>query len=103
VIPTVRAGLDTLGLVQTIEVLREKGTSNFTVRTKVPAPPEQEGEELRGHLSAMAIPVLKSSIPRLKAFDRAYYAGVPVNMVHDPRSARAWKAYTAFGKEIPNA
>jgi chromosome partitioning protein len=103
IIPTVPAGLDTLGLVQTITILKDRGRSNFRVLlTKVPPAPEQDGPQLRTQLKQMGIPVFKASIPRLKAFDKAYYAGVPVREVDDPRSERAWKAYADVGKEIGN-
>jgi chromosome partitioning protein len=103
IIPTVPAGLDTLGLVQTVNVLKERGRANFRVLlTKVPPTPEQDGPQLRAHLKKIGIPVFKADIPRLKAFDKAYYAGVPVCDVDDPRADRAWKAYSAVGKEIRN-
>lgn len=103
IIPTVPAGLDTLGLVQTVNILKERGRSNFRVLlTKVPPQPEQDGPQLRAHLKKVGISLFKAEIPRLKAFDKAYYAGVPVYGVDDPRAARAWKAYSAVGKEIRN-
>ena len=101
IIPTVPAGLDTLGLVQTVKVLRDKGRTNYRVLlTKVPPPPENDGPQLRKQLEEMGIPIFKAEIPRLKAFDKAYYAGIPVYGVEDPRAQRAWQAYSAVGKEI---
>jgi len=89
--------------VQTVNILKERSRSNFRVLlTKVPPPPEQDGPQLRAHLKKVGIPLFKAEIPRLKAFDKAYYAGVPVYGVDDPRAERAWKAYNAVGKEIRN-
>jgi chromosome partitioning protein len=97
----VPAGLDTLGLVQTVKVLKDLGRTNYRVLlTKVPPPPENDGPQLRAHLDEMSIPIFKAEIPRLKAFDKAYYAGSPVYNVEDPRAERAWQAYNAVGKEI---
>jgi chromosome partitioning protein len=86
--------------VQTVKVLRDKGRSNYRVLlTKVP-PPENDGPQLRARLEEMGIPIFKAEIPRLKAFDKAYYADIPVYGVEDPRAQRAWQAYSAVGKEI---
>jgi chromosome partitioning protein len=101
IIPTVPAGLDTLGLVQTVRVLKDRGRTNYRVLlTKVPPPPESDGPQLRAHLDEMGIPIFAAEIPRLKAFDKAYYAGSPVYNVDDPRAERAWQDYNAVGKEI---
>ena len=106
VIPTVPTGIDTVGLVQTINALREKAPdANYRVLiTKTPPAPEQETQKLRGHLSSLNIPLFTPDIPRLKAFDKAFEAGVPVGDVKgDPNAVRAWEAYFAAGKEVVNA
>jgi chromosome partitioning protein len=48
----------------------------------------------------LGVPLFTAEIPRLKAFDRAFHAGVAVNQVKDDRAHRAWKAYASAGKEI---
>lgn len=106
VIPTVPAGIDTVGLVQTVNALREKAPdgSYRVLITKAPPAPEHEAQKLRGHLSSLDIPLFRVDIPRLKAFDKAFEAGVPVGEVKgDANAARAWEAYRAAGKEILNA
>jgi chromosome partitioning protein len=101
VIPAVPAGLDTLGLIQTINALKQANITNYRVLlTKVPPPPETEGVTLRAELTASGIPLFKAEIPRLKAFDKAFAANVPVSLADDPRADRAWQAYEAVGKEI---
>lgn len=101
VIPAVPSGLDTLGLIQTIKALQAANIKNYRVLlTKVPPPPEQEGATLRAELEAQGIPVLRAEVPRLKAFDKAFSAHLPVSLADDPRAERAWKAYEAVGKEI---
>jgi chromosome partitioning protein len=106
VIPTVPAGIDTVGLVQTVNALREKApdASYRVLITKAPPAPEQEAQKLRGHLTSLDIPLFRTDIPRLKAFDKAFEGGVPVGEVKsDANAARAWEAYYAAGKEILNA
>ena len=67
---------------------------------KVPPPPEPEGPQLRTALTAQGVPLFAVDIPRLKAFEKAAAAGVPVSEVEDPRAKRAWEAYHAAGKEL---
>ena len=69
--------------------------------TKVPLPPEPDGQQLRARLTDLDVPLFIAEIPRLKAFDRAFHAGVTVGEVKDDRNAaRARQAYQAAGKEI---
>jgi chromosome partitioning protein len=101
VIPTVPATLDTEGLVLTLQELNVIRTAKYKVLiTKVPPPPETEAAQLRKELEAQGVPVFRTDIPRLKAFERAAAAGVLVNQVNDPRAGRAWEAYVAVGKEL---
>ena len=101
VIPAVPASLDTDGLVLMLQALSEIGTANYRVLlTKVPPPPEPEGLQLRLALTEQKIPLFSVDIPRLKAFEKAAAAGVPVYGVKDIRAQRAWEAYVAAGKEL---
>jgi chromosome partitioning protein len=101
VIPAVPASLDTDGLVITLQALQDIGSNSYRVLlTKVPPPPEPEGPQLRADLTTQGIPLFAVDIPRLKAFEKAAAAGVPVYDVKDPNAVRAWKAYQAAGKEI---
>lgn len=101
VIPAVPASLDTDGLVLTLQALQEMGADRYRVLlTKVPPPPEPEGQQLRAELTAQGIPLFAVDIPRLKAYEKAAAAGVPVRDVDDPRAKRAWEAYEATGKEL---
>ncbi len=106
VIPTVPTGIDTVGLVQTVNALREKAphASYRVLITKAPPAPEQESQKLRSHLASLKIPLFSADIPRLKAFDKAFEAGEPVREVKgDANAARAWEAYYVAGKDIMNA
>jgi chromosome partitioning protein len=101
VIPAVPASLDTDGLAIMLQTLQSIGSVNYRVLlTKVPPPPEPEGQQLRAELEASAIPLFSVDIPRLKAFEKAAAAGVPVYEVKDSRAKRGWEAYEAAGKEL---
>jgi chromosome partitioning protein len=106
VIPSVPASLDTDALVLTLEAARKAGLTTNKYRvllTKVPPPPEQDGPQLRAVLREQGIPVFEAEIPRLKSFERAAAAGVPVYEVkQDSQAKRAWEAYEAAGKEFSN-
>jgi chromosome partitioning protein len=101
VIPTVPATLDTDGLVLMLQALYDIGSDRYRVLlTKVPPPPEPDGPQLRAALTLQGVPLFAVDIPRLKAFEKAAAAGVPVSEVDDPRAKRAWESYQAAGKEL---
>lgn len=101
VLPTVPASLDTDVLILTLAAVRNLAPDKYRVLlTRVPPPPEPEGPMLRRELEARGIPTFSAEIPRLKAFEKAAAAGVPVSEVSDQRAARAWQAYESIGKEI---
>jgi chromosome partitioning protein len=101
VIPAVPASLDTDGLVLMLRTLQAiDGVKYRVLLTKVPPPPELEGQQLRAELTTSGIPLFAVDIPRLKAFEKAAASGVPVYEVKDFRAKRAWEAYEAAGKEL---
>jgi chromosome partitioning protein len=104
VIPAVPESVATDGLTLTLAKLHELKNENYRVLlTMVPPRPRTEGQQLRDMLTEQKIPVFKSEIPRLAAFEKAAADGLPVYGVKDDRNAaRAWKAYEAAGKEILN-
>jgi chromosome partitioning protein len=107
VIPAVPASLETDALKLTIDAARRNGLPDSKFRvllTKVPPPPETDGQELRAALSSAGIPIFESEIPRLKAFEHAVTAGVAVNALKGNLQARrGWAAYEAAFKEIESA
>ena len=101
IIPTVPAALDTRALQRTLQTLHGLAAKNYRVLlTKVPPPPETDGQDLRAALVAQGIPLFTAEIPRLKAFDKAASEGVLVHAVTDRRARRAWSAYEVLGTEI---
>ena len=102
VVPAVPESVATDGLTHTLEMLQKLGNENYKVLlTMVPPPPRSEGKLLRQMLEQEGVPVFKSEIPRLAAFEKAAAEGVPVCDVKDDRnSTRAWQAYEDVGKEL---
>lgn len=102
-IPTVPASLDTHGLSQTINALRQLGPDKFRVLiTKASRDAVKEIAELRGLLASLASPVkvLQTEIPNLKAYAKAAAAGQIVSQTKDNNAGRAWEAYATAGKEL---
>ena len=104
VIPTVPASLDTDVLILTLGAVRKLAAGKYRVLlTKVPPAPEPDGSQLRAALQREQIPVFVAEIPRLKSFERAAAAGVPVYAVkRDAQAMRAWQGYEDAGREITN-
>jgi chromosome partitioning protein len=104
IIPAVPAKLETAALKLTIDAARAEGLSDSKFRillTKVPPPPETDGPELRQALEAAGIPIFLAEIPRLKAFEHAVTAGVPVcDLKGNTQAKRGWAAYEAAWGEI---
>jgi len=104
VIPAVPAKLDTEALLLALAEAQRMGLSRDKYRvllTKVPPPPETDAAELRAQLEEAKYPLFEAEIPRLKSFDYAAHAGVPVYDLKDGvRGKRAWAAYEAAGQEI---
>jgi chromosome partitioning protein len=104
VIPAVPLTLDTDALLLTLEAIPPDAADKYRVLlTKVPPPPEPDGPQLRATLQRKNYPVFKAEIPRLKSFERAAAAGVPVYAVkRDDTAMRAWQGYEDAGREIAN-
>ena len=101
VIPAVPETTATDGLAFTLSKLGEIKSERFKVLlTKVPPKPRTDGEQLRQSLVKQKIPIFKSEIPQLVAFDRASENGALVYEIKDERAARAWQSYESAAKEI---
>jgi len=101
VIPTTPDALALHALVLTVDALRALGAENFKILlTMVPPYPSRDGEEARALLLANSLPVFKTEIPRLVAFQKAALAGVPVHKVKDPRAGTAGSSYELLGREV---
>lgn len=100
ILPTTPKALDLDALLRTVDVLSKLGANFKVLLTIVPPSPSRSGEEARKLLAEAKLPVFKSEIKRLVAFERAPLAGVVVRDYPDPRSEAAWEGYKAVGKEI---
>jgi chromosome partitioning protein len=101
VVPAVPSALDTDGLGQTVRALQELKQAKFRVLlTKVAPDATRESAELRELLDTIKCPTFATSIPRLKAFEKAAGAGVTVDEVDDRNAERAWNAYWFAGEEL---
>jgi chromosome partitioning protein len=104
VIPAEPETTATDGLTYTLGKLRDLKHDRFKVLlTKVPPPPQTEGQQLRASLKEAGIPLFKSEIPLLVAYRKASADGLSVRDVKGDRNARrAWLAYERVGREIVN-
>jgi chromosome partitioning protein len=89
------------GLIYTLARLEAIGHRHHRVLlTKVPPPPQTEGQQLRAGL-ANSVPAFEAEIPLLVAFKKASAAGATVDQLKSDRNARrAWIAYRSVGQEI---
>lgn len=101
VLPTTPDVLALEVLQLTINNLQSIGAKSYKVLlTIVPPKPSRDGEEARQMLKNGAVPVFKSQISRLVAFQKAALEGVPVNLAKDVRAEKGWSEYLTVVKEI---
>lgn len=101
VLPTTPDVLALEALQLTINNLKSIGAKSYKVLlTIVPPKPSRDGDEAREMLEKGNVPVFKSQISRLVAFQKAALEGVPVNLARDARAEKGWKEYLAVVKEI---
>jgi len=101
VLPTTPDVLALEALQLTINNLESIGAKSYMVLlTIVPPKPSRDGDEARAMLKKGSVPVFKSQISRLVAFQKAALEGVPVNLAKDARAQKGWNEYLAVAKEI---
>lgn len=99
VLPTTPRALDLDALSQTVEVLQSTGAKFKILLTQVPAR-SKAARDARKSLEELGLPVFKSEIKRLVAFERAPLLGVTIKDYPDARAKEGWAGYAAVGKEI---
>lgn len=94
------AALD--ALMQTIAALQSLGTNRYRILlTIVPPRPIPEGEMARKALTEAGLPLFKSEIRRIIAFQRALNEGVTVDRTKGSDLATlGWRDYQSVGEEI---
>jgi chromosome partitioning protein len=101
ILPTTPDALSLDALMLTVGALEALGASKFRILlTVLPPKPSRDGDEARQMLEDAGLPVMKSSIRRLAAFQKAALKGCTVKEVDDPRSELGWGDYVAAGKEL---
>jgi chromosome partitioning protein len=101
VIPTTPDAMSLDALLLTVDALEKVGSERYRILlTIIPPRPSRDGQEARAMLERRGLPVFKTEIHRLVAFQKAALAGVPVYQVSDPRAKQAWEDYKRVGKEL---
>ena len=101
ILPTTPDSLSLEALLLTVGALRELNFDAFRVMLTIcPPKPSHDAEEARSLLDELELPLFKSQIQRLVAYQRAALRGVPVYEVNDQRAASAWDDYEQAGKEM---
>lgn len=103
VIPTMTDAFSIVAMVKTVNILTSLPKNRYKILLTVcPPAPSKEAEKARAALTEVGLPLFKTNISRLAAFQKSALEGVPVYQVKDTRSQQAWADYTAVGKEIWN-
>ncbi|BFM39721.1 ParA family protein [Synechocystis sp. LKSZ1] len=99
IVPTTPNHLDLDATFKAVEQLSSLKVNYKILLTKVDAR-TKGGQQARQLLEAENLPLFKTEIPLLVAFERASHKGVIIRDYSDPRSALAWGRYKAVGQEI---
>ena len=101
ILPTTPDALSLDALMLTVGALEALRASKYRILlTVLPPRPSRDGEEARQMLEDAGLPVMKASIRRLAAFQKAALKGCTVAEVDDPRAELGWGDYEAAGKEL---
>jgi chromosome partitioning protein len=89
-------------LMMTVEALRALGSDRFRILlTIVPPRPQPDGENARGSLLGVGLPLFRAEIRRTVAFQRAALDGVTVDQVRgNDIAGLGWRDYQSVGEEI---
>ncbi len=99
IVPTTADALGLDALTQTLRTLADLGAENFRVLlTLMPPPPRKDEGEARKALEGL--PVFRTAISRLVAFEKAGLEGKSVQEINDRNAPRAWSSYLAVAEEV---
>jgi chromosome partitioning protein len=99
ILPTTPNHLDMDATIKAAELLNSWGAKFKVLLTQVD-PRTKNGRSGREFLTEAQMPMFKTDIPRLVAFERSPSRGVAVQNYSDPRSNFGWQQYVEVGKEI---
>jgi chromosome partitioning protein len=101
ILPTTPDALALRPVLQTAKLLQTLENSHYKVLiTRVPPPPQKEGDLAREMLEEAGLPVFESRIREFKVYQKAALLGKLVNKVGDRKGGIGWSDYLALGKEI---
>lgn len=101
ILPTTPDILAIDALMLMVESLKAISVNHYRILlTMIPPKPSRDAQEALALFLEEGLPVIKSPVHRLVAFQKAALAGVIVSSVKDPRAQAAWKDYTEVGKEL---
>ncbi|MBL1209757.1 ParA family protein [Geminocystis sp. GBBB08] len=100
IIPTTPNHLDLDATIKAVEFFKKHNINNYKILlTKVDSR-TTNSKTAKQFLSKDNLPLFKTEIPLLIAFERASQNGKTVKDYNDSRAKQAWKQYAAVGKEI---
>jgi chromosome partitioning protein len=100
-LPTTPDMLAIDALMLMVDALKTMGVENYRILIVMTPPrPSRDAAEARDLFAESALPVLKSMVRRLVAFQKAALLGVPVYQVKDPRAQEGWQEYVRVGREL---
>ncbi|MGB8697795.1 MAG: ParA family protein [Thermosynechococcaceae cyanobacterium] len=101
ILPTTPDALALRPVLQTAKLLQSLRSSHYKVLiTRVPPPPQKEGDLAQEMLEEVGLPVFEARIREFKAYQKAALLGKLVNNVGDRKGGIGWSDYVALGKEI---
>jgi chromosome partitioning protein len=99
IVPTTPNHLDIDTTIKSVELLESLGAKYKVLLTQVDSR-TKTGRNAKQILEEAKVPMFKTDIPLLVAFERSSSRGVIIRDYSDPRAQFGWTKYQAVGKEI---
>jgi chromosome partitioning protein len=99
IVPTTPNHLDIDTTIKSVELLESLGAKYKVLLTQVDSR-TKTGRNAKQILDEAKVPMFKTDIPLLVAFERSSSRGVIIRDYSDPRAQFGWIKYQAVGKEI---
>jgi chromosome partitioning protein len=99
ILPTTPNHLDLDATIKAVDILTELKAKFKVLLTKVD-PRTINGREAKKFLEEHQLPMFKTEITKLVAFERAPQRGVIIKDYPDQRAKMAWQQYRQVGKEV---
>jgi chromosome partitioning protein len=99
IVPTTPNHLDIDTTIKSVELLESLGAKYKVLLTQVDSR-TKTGRNAKQILEEAKVPMFKTEIPLLVAFERSSSRGVIVRDCSDPRAQFGWTKYQAVGKEV---